>query len=103
MSEEFGTCHHYITVDNESLAKALEDAVLARDLPGMADIDSSLLLFCREVKQDATVALSGECADEIFGGYPWFHKEELFNLETFPWSPYVNERKVFYRRKSITH
>jgi len=93
MSEEFGTCHHYITIDNESLAKALEDAVLARDLPGMSDIDSSLLLFCRKVKQDATVALSGECADEIFGGYPWFHKEELFNLETFPWSPYVNERK----------
>ncbi|KNY26879.1 asparagine synthase (glutamine-hydrolyzing) [Pseudobacteroides cellulosolvens] len=62
MSEEFGTCHHYITIDNESLAKALEDAVLARDLPGMADIDSSLLLFCRKVKQDATVALSGECA-----------------------------------------
>jgi asparagine synthase (glutamine-hydrolysing) len=93
MSEEFGTCHHYITVDNNDLAKALEDAMLARDLPGMADIDSSLMLFCRRVKQDATVVLSGECADEIFGGYPWFHKEELLNLQTFPWSPYVNERK----------
>ncbi|MDP4180777.1 MAG: asparagine synthase (glutamine-hydrolyzing) [Bacillota bacterium] len=92
MSEEFNTQHHYITVDNDKLAEALKDAVLARDLPGMADIDSSLWLFCKEIKKEATVALSGECADEIFGGYPWFHKEELLNAQTFPWSRYVNER-----------
>jgi asparagine synthase (glutamine-hydrolysing) len=62
MSEEFGTVHHYITVDTEEVADALEAAVEAKDLPGMADIDSSLWLFCREVKKEATVALSGECA-----------------------------------------
>ncbi len=61
MSEEFGTVHHYITVDTDQVADALEDAVEAKDLPGMADIDSSLWLFCREVKKEATVALSGEC------------------------------------------
>ena len=62
MSEEYNTEHHYITFDSPQLAEALEDAVAARDLPGMADIDSSLWLFCREIKKDATVALSGECA-----------------------------------------
>lgn len=62
MSEEYNTLHHFITFDSTQLAKALEEAVTARDLPGMADVDSSLWLFCREIKKDATVALSGECA-----------------------------------------
>src|SRR5690606_8101767 len=61
-------------------------ATFARDLPGMADVDASLLLFCREIKKGATVALSGEAADEIFGGYPWFHREEALKADTFPWS-----------------
>jgi len=85
VSETFGTEHHRITVGTTALAEALEDALIARDLPGMADIDSSLLLFCREVKKRATVALSGECADEIFGGYPWFHRPELADDDSFPW------------------
>jgi len=94
VSDEFNTNHNYITIDNEDLARALNDAVYARDLPGMADIDSSLLLFCSKVKEGATVSLSGECADEIFGGYPWFHREDLMNSQTFPWSRHVNERSV---------
>jgi len=64
-------------IDTPQLVDALIDAVKARDLPGMADIDSSLFLFCREVKKFSVVALSGECADEIFGGYPWFHNEKM--------------------------
>jgi asparagine synthase (glutamine-hydrolyzing) len=62
MSEEYGTLHHYITVDTPQVAEALVNSTEARDIPGMADIDSSLWLFCREVKKGATVALSGECA-----------------------------------------
>ena len=63
------------------------------DLPGMADVDSSLLLFCREIKKHATVALSGECADEIFGGYPWFYREDLLNLDMFPWANSLELRR----------
>ena len=84
--------HHYIQLDNTLVADALADAVIARDLPGMADIDSSLLLFCREIKSSATVALSGECADEIFGGYPWFRRQEALNAPTFPWSLKLEQR-----------
>ena len=47
-------------------------------VPGFVDIDSSLMLFCKEVKKDFTVCLSGECADEIFAGYPWYHKKRFF-------------------------
>ncbi|ALS26954.1 asparagine synthase (glutamine-hydrolyzing) [Paenibacillus cisolokensis] len=86
MSSHLGTVHHAVTFDTPELAAALRDAVLARDLPGMADVDASLLLFCREIKKEATVALSGEAADEIFGGYPWFHREDALNANTFPWS-----------------
>lgn len=83
--------HHSIILDNRELADSLVWAMHAADYPAMADIDSSLLLFCREVKKYVTVALSGECADEVFGGYPWFHWEDR-GEETFPWIRMVEER-----------
>lgn len=86
MVEELGTEHHFISFDTDELVAALPNSTLARDLPGMVDIDASLLLFCREIKKGATVAISGEAADEVFGGYPWFHREELLGAGTFPWS-----------------
>ncbi|GGM25122.1 asparagine synthetase B [Paraliobacillus quinghaiensis] len=72
-------------LDNKTLAELLKEAVEYRDLPGMADVDSSLLWFCQKTKNEVTVALSGECADEIFGGYPWFYREEDLEREGFPW------------------
>ncbi|MNZ87853.1 Asparagine synthetase [glutamine-hydrolyzing] 3 [compost metagenome] len=86
MIEELQTEHHWISFDTPDLVAALPDSTLARDLPGMADVDASLLLFCREIKKGATVAISGEAADEVFGGYPWFHRKELLESGTFPWS-----------------
>ncbi len=92
MSETFNTHHHVYAFDTPELVEALKTAVLARDFPGMADVDSSLYLFCREIKKTATVALSGECADEVFGGYPWFHHKEFFDAPTFPWARQLDER-----------
>ena len=86
MSDFAHTNHKNIVLDNESVYYALYGSVKARDLPAMTDVDSSLLLFCREVKKDYTVALSGECADELFGGYPWYHNEEILFEDTFAWS-----------------
>lgn len=86
MVEELNTNHHYINFDTPELVEALDNALYSRDLPGMTDVDSSLYLFCREIKKQATVAISGEAADEIFGGYPWFHREEMLSSGTFPWS-----------------
>ena len=87
------TDHHKIILDTPELIKGLEDAMIARDFPGMADVDSSYLLFFKEVKKDITVALSGECSDEIFGGYPWYFREDALNSNTFPWSIALDERQ----------
>ncbi|WP_010094332.1 asparagine synthase (glutamine-hydrolyzing) [Ornithinibacillus scapharcae] len=84
MVEAFNTNHHDEIITGDELAHYLKEAVILRDQPGMADIDSSLLWFCKQVKQHTTVSLSGECADEIFGGYPWFHDPEA-SVNTFPW------------------
>lgn len=93
MTKKLNTNHKTILLDTPELADTLEDAMIARDFPGMADVDSSLLLFCKNVKQEATVSLTGECADEIFGGYPWFFREDALNSNTFPWSIALQERQ----------
>lgn len=86
MTQAIDSSHHTIVLDNDSVGDALRESVLARDLPGLVDIESSLLLFCREVKKSHTVVLSGECADEIFGGYPWYTNKEMLAKADFPWS-----------------
>lgn len=93
------TCHRRVTVATTDLFGSLRDAVLARDMPGMADIDSSLLLFIREIRKGAAVALSGECADELFGGYPWFHRDDMVGSDTFPWSRSVSMRARLLSRE----
>lgn len=93
MKKTFNTKHHNIVIDTPELADCLKDAVIARDTPGMADVDSSLLLFCKHIKNDATVVLSGECSDEIFAGYPWFFRDDALNSNTFPWSIALEERQ----------
>lgn len=92
VSDILGTTHRTLECDNVDLADRLYDAVVAKDLPGMADVDSSLLHFCSIVKKNHVVAMCGECADEIFGGYPWFHKKEAFEGHCFPWSPDLSIR-----------
>ena len=93
MTDVLGTNHHTVMLDTPDLSDFLEDAMIARDFPGMADVDSSLLLFCREIRKDVKVAISGECADEIFGGYPWFFREDALSSNTFPWSIAIQERQ----------
>lgn len=86
MSEFTGSNHAVVTLDNDEVGDALFDSTIARDLPGMADIESSMLLLFREIRKKFKVALSGECADEIFGGYPWYTNKEMLNAADFPWS-----------------
>ena len=99
MQEFLDSEHRTVILSPEELADALFPAVDARDLPGMADVDSSLLLFCKEIKRHATVALSGECADEIFGGYPWFRDEKIRVQEGFPWAQSTLFRFGFLREE----
>ena len=85
--------HHWCVLNPQDLMDALEDSVCARDLPGMADVDISLLAFCRKIKENVTVALSGECADEIFGGYPWYRDAEVRDQDGFPWAQNIRQRQ----------
>lgn len=101
MNDHLEAVHHDVVLDSEDVAAALYAAVEARDLPGMADVDSSLLLFCKEIKQHATVALSGECADEIFGGYPWYRDKAIREREGFPWAQSTAYRASFLREELL--
>ena len=93
MKKHLGSHHIYLTCPYEALADLLETSVDTRCLPTMADVDSSLLFFCREVSKHHHIALTGECADEVFGGYPWFHRPELLAVDTFPWTADLSLRK----------
>lgn len=84
--------HAYLECDETILADMLPAALYAKDLPGMTDIDASLMYFCSIVKKHNKVALTGECADELFGGYPWFYRQELLNADGFPWSSNLSAR-----------
>jgi len=92
MQKYLDSDHTTVTVDTPLLVQANYRAVLARDLPGMVDVDSSLMLFCEKVKEDRSVVLSGECADEIFGGYPWYRDKEIRMTDGFPWSQVTSLR-----------
>lgn len=101
MVKYIGSNHHYLECTSQIQADLLYDSVISRDLPTMADVDSSLLYFCGIVKDYNKVVLTGECADEVFGGYPWFHKEEFLTpkngRETFCFTPSLEPRKELLR------
>lgn len=89
------TDHTTIKLSNTSLVDGLKDAMRLRGFPGMGDIDTSLMAFCGEMSKKAFIGLGGECADEVFGGYPWFNRDELLNSEFFPWIRSVRERREY--------
>jgi asparagine synthase (glutamine-hydrolysing) len=103
MVDFLGSDHHYLECSNIDLADYLYTSVDARDLPAMADVDSSLLYFCAIVKKYNKVVLTGECADEIFGGYPWFHREEFIHSNTFPWTPDLAPRKAMLSDEFLSY
>lgn len=102
MKDYLKTNHKTIQIDNSDLFYLLDDSLFARDMPGMADIDSSMLAFCKEISKDYKVCLSGECSDEIFGGYPWFYKKHLVEHNGFPWALSENLRGNLIRKDIIT-
>lgn len=83
-----GSDHSDIVLDSADLLDpAVRAAALrARDLPvGLGDMDTSLYLLFKAIRAHSTVALSGESADEVFGGYRWFHDPAAVHADTFPW------------------
>ena len=98
----FHTQHRNVVLDQQSLAGALGRAVSLRGFPGMADIDTSLLLFSRDIARYARNVVSGECGDEVFGGYPWFRGEAAMETGIFPWSGSMELRESLLRTETRT-
>jgi asparagine synthase (glutamine-hydrolysing) len=94
VSEHVGTQHHTIMVDTSELIENLLVSMYAHDMPRIGQMDTSLYLFCKAMKQEATVALSGEAADEVFGGYDWFFSEEVRKANMFPWQSLFRNQAV---------
>lgn len=99
MNKAFNTKHEYKTITQDDVVKYLKDSLYAKDYPGMTDIESSLLWFSKEISKDYKVILSGECADEFFGGYPWFYRKELNDRELFPWINNLEYRQNLLNEK----
>ncbi len=95
MQEDLDSQHHWTVLTPDDLVAGICDATIARDLPGMADVDTSLLAFCKKIKSHSNIVLSGECADEIFGGYPWYRDPEMRDEDGFPWAKTTAERTHF--------
>ena len=102
MQNAIASNHTYLECGSQELYDYLFHAVRAKDLPGMVDVDSSMLYFCRKVKEKHTVCLSGECADEIFGGYPWFRDEDAMKTKAFPWSKDLSVRKNIMSKELLS-
>ncbi|MER7846143.1 asparagine synthase (glutamine-hydrolyzing) [Kitasatospora sp. NPDC096077] len=83
-----GTQHRTVVLDHAAMAdpEIRRRVITARDSPfSFGNIDASLYLLFRAIREHSTVALSGESADEVFGGYRWFHQPEVQAADTFPW------------------
>lgn len=91
MATHLETKHTIYTCNNQIQLDYLKKSVLAHDLPTMADVDSSYLYFCEKVGKQHKIVFTGECADEIFCGYPWYHSTEG-DPKTFPWSADLSPR-----------
>lgn len=97
MAQHIHSQHTYLECTNQKQADYLYKAVDARDLPCMADVESSMLYFCSQVAPHNRVTLTGECADEIFGGYPWFHQPAALQRQHFPWSYQMEARTALLK------
>lgn len=103
MVDKLNTNHKNIYFNNLDLFNSLKEAMIARDMPGMADIDSSMLVFCKKIADTGyKVCISGECSDEIFGGYPWYYKEELMHSIAFPWTRSFDTRSSILRQDLVS-
>ena len=89
------TQHRFVTLDAQGLIRGLDRAMSLRGFPGMADIDSSLMLLSGEIARFDSHVVSGECGDEVFGGYPWFASDAP--LDGFPWSGSLELRERLLR------
>lgn len=92
MVQRFDLSHTNLTITQQALADCIEPALYAREVPGMGDIDASLYWLVGQLKDKEKLIFSGECSDEVFGGYPWFYRKEYDSCDSFPFLAYQKDR-----------
>lgn len=92
VASHVGSNHRDVVLDAAELTDPAirREVIAARDIPaGLGDMDNSLLLLFKAIREKSTVALSGESADEVFGGYRWFFDQTARQADTFPWMAFA--------------
>ena len=87
-AEYIGSQHQTILIDNRELVDDAARGAVYRANDSAAtfgDVDTSLYLLFKAIRGHSTVAISGEAADEVFGGYAWFRDPEALAAPRFPW------------------
>lgn len=103
MTDFLGSKHCFLSCNPQELFDSLKLSVKAHDLPAMGDVDSSLIFFLSKMPAGIKYVFAGECADEIYGGYPWFHREKMIYADTFPWMPSLDARKTLLKDDFIDY
>lgn len=101
ISDKTNSKHTNIIINEKQLIDNLREAVIARERPAMGDIDSSLLVFLKEMqKLNVNTCFTGECSDEIFLGYPWLYTE--CSKEKIPFINNIELRKKFIKKNILS-
>jgi len=90
VARRYNTDHHEILLGGDSYIENIQKLISFKDAPLSVPNEVPLYLMSKELKRYITVVLSGEGADEIFGGYGKIFRspydyERIKSLDNFDW------------------
>lgn len=83
VSKHLGTKHHVFSLTNKDLLESLESFFENIDEPFADSSALAVNILARETRKHVTVALSGDGADELFGGYNKHEAELRIRKDSF--------------------
>jgi asparagine synthase (glutamine-hydrolysing) len=101
MVDYLGTDHRSVEVDDETIGRSFDEVIWFAERPMLRTAPSPLLLLADLVRRHGIkVVLTGEGADEIFGGYNLFREDKIRRFwarhPASPWRPLLLSRLYPY-------